>query len=69
MADETSLTDVEEKFRATKDWRGRTYQQYSLDHEVNLAPIDDVRDCTAASPNADGERDRTKPIGLKPNIC
>lgn len=43
MADEVSLTDVEERFKATKDWQGRTYQQFSLDHEVNLAPIDDVR--------------------------
>lgn len=36
------LTDVEDRFRETRDWEGRTYQQYSLNHEINLAPIDDV---------------------------
>lgn len=39
---QTGLTDVEDRFKATQDWQGRTYQQYSLEHQVNLAPVDDV---------------------------
>lgn len=40
--DEAGLKDVEDRFKATRDWEGRTYQRYSLEREINLAPIDDV---------------------------
>ncbi|ETN42517.1 uncharacterized protein HMPREF1541_01674 [Cyphellophora europaea CBS 101466] len=41
MSDEADLIDVEDRFKATLDKFGRTYQTYSLEREINLAPVDD----------------------------
>jgi hypothetical protein len=49
---QTELTGVEDRFKATQDWQGRTYQRYSLEHQVNLAPVDDVGEICALQPYA-----------------
>ena len=42
MSNDNGLVDVEEKFKETQVWHGRLYQTYSIQREINMAPVDEV---------------------------